>query len=311
MCNEINISIIIVSYNTCALTAACVQSILFYETNVRYEIIIVDNNSSDNSVASLRNSFPSLNIIALERNVGFAAANNVGIKNACGEYLLFLNPDTLFLEPVLSAMIEFLENHDHATMVGCRILNPDGSFQRSFFPLTSLLYVFWISFFIERIVPITRVQNKWRIGTIQPGMATIVDRLLGAFMVIRRSSMDELGYFDESFFMYSEEEDLCFRIKKNGGKVWYNPKVSIIHYGGQSTHNDMYSSVVNANKSRFYFIRKHHKIGYRIIFSLFWMLGIIMRMILMKFSSSPGRGEYLSGYRRSIGIMWEMLFNSI
>jgi GT2 family glycosyltransferase len=135
--------------------------------------------------------------------------------------------------------------------------------------------------------------------------------LLGAFMVIRRSSMDELGYFDESFFMYSEEEDLCFRIKKNGGQVWYNPGVSIIHYGGQSTHNDMYSSVVNANKSRFYFIRKHHKISYRIIFSLFWMLGIIMRMILMRFSSSPGRDEYLSGYRQSIGIMWGMLFNSI
>jgi GT2 family glycosyltransferase len=311
MCNNIKVSIIIVSYNTCDLVAACIRSVILFEKDVEYEIIIVDNNSSDNTVVKTQNDFPSVRIIALKGNLGFAAANNIGIKHSRGEYLLFLNPDTLLSEPVLNVMMEFLESHNNAIMVGCKILNPDGSFQRSFFPFTSLFYVFWISFFIEKIVPITKVQNKWRIGIIQPTMSVLVDRLLGAFMVIRRSSIDEIGYFDESFFMYSEEEDLCFRIKQNGGLVWYNPDVSIIHFGGQSTQNNMYSSVVNANKSRFYFIRKHHKIGYRIIFSLFWILGIIMRMILLKFSTSPKRDEYLSGYRHSIGIMWEILFDSI
>jgi hypothetical protein len=197
MISSIEVSIIIVSYNTREILLKCINSIIINERKIKFEIIVIDNNSSDQSVAAIGNSFPMVRIFPLDRNIGFAAANNLGIRCAKGEYVLFLNPDTIFIEPLLESLLCFYREHKNAQIIGCKILNSDKTWQRSFFPFTNLIYVLWVSLLIDRIIPIAKVDNHWRFGHIRPTKAIQVDRLLGAFMLLKRQTIEKVGSFDE------------------------------------------------------------------------------------------------------------------
>jgi GT2 family glycosyltransferase len=309
MTSGIDVSIIIVNYNACKLLLQCINSIAKYETKIKNEIIVVDNKSSDGSIETVAYQFPFVRLVPLEKNVGFAAANNVGIQYSRGEYILFLNPDTILLEPTLESLIIFFQKHEMASIVGCKILNSDRSFQRSFFPFTSLTYVFWVTSLLEKIFPITRTNNRWRIGNIQPNKPVQVDRLLGAFMLLKKQTIKEVGFFDEIFFMYSEEEDLCYRVKNSGGEIWYVPSVSIIHHGGQSTQHNYSDSIIQANLSKFYFVRINNKLTSRIIYSIIWSVGFFLRISVLIFATTAKRSIFFKGYWKSFSKMFQILFS--
>lgn len=231
------ISIIIVTYNTADLLAPCLNSVM-PRSDLGLEVIVVDNASQDDSAAMVSRDFPWVKLIANESNAGFARANNQALKVSTGEYVYFLNPDTVVQPGAFEAMIGFMESHRDVGLAGTRILNPNGSVQSS----------------VERRYPGERRAQKDLRGL--PGDIAWV---LGASMVARRAIVEELGGFDEGFFLYGEEQDLCLRIRKAGWKIGFVTDAVVVHWGGQSERTtateDLWKKKFTA-ESLFY--RKHY-----------------------------------------------------
>ena len=231
------ISIIIVNYNTAELLAPCLNSVE-PRSDLGLEVIVVDNASQDDSAAMVSRDFPWVKLIANESNAGFARANNQALKVSNREYIYFLNPDTVVQPGAFEAMIGFMESHRDVGLAGTRILNPNGSVQSS----------------VERRYPGERRAQKDLRGL--PGDIAWV---LGASMVARRAIVEELGGFDEGFFLYGEEQDLCLRIRKAGWKIGFIPDAVVVHWGGQSERTtsteDLWKKKFTA-ESLFY--RKHY-----------------------------------------------------
>jgi GT2 family glycosyltransferase len=206
------ISIIIVNYNTADLLVPCLNSVMPW-SELGLEVIVVDNASRDDSAAMVSQDFPWVNLIANESNAGFARANNQALKLSRREYVYFLNPDTVLQSGVFEAMIGFMESHRDVGLAGTRILNPNGSVQSS----------------VERRYPgERRAQQDLR------GLPGDIAWVLGASMFARRAIVEDLGGFDEEFFLYGEEQDLCLRIRRAGWKIGFIPDAVVIHWGGQS-----------------------------------------------------------------------------
>jgi len=231
------ISIIIVNYNTAELLAPCLNSVE-PRSDLGLEVIVVDNASQDDSAAMVSRDFPRVKLIANESNAGFARANNQALKVSNREYIYFLNPDTVVQPGAFEAMIGFMESHTDVGLAGTRILNPNGSVQSS----------------VERRYPGERRAQKDLRGL--PGDIAWV---LGASMVARRAIVEELGGFDEGFFLYGEEQDLCLRIRKAGWKIGFITDAVVVHWGGQSERTtateDLWKKKFTA-ESLFY--RKHY-----------------------------------------------------
>jgi len=273
-----DVSIIIVNYNTSNLLKECIESIKNNAINICYEIIVVDNNSSDNSIDLIKNKFESLKIIINKINLGFARANNQGIKRSEGRYILLLNPDTVLLRDCLKKMVEFMDGHPEAGVAGCRVLNPNGTLQlacRRSFPAPS------VSFYrltgLSRLFPKSKTFARYNLTYYNPDVVQEVDAVSGSFMMIRRKAMNEVGMLDEQFFMYGEELDLCFRMKEKGWKVYYVPDAEIIHYKGKSSQQRKRKAVIDFHKAMYIFHKKHY--ADHTFFLLNWIiiLGITLR----------------------------------
>jgi N-acetylglucosaminyl-diphospho-decaprenol L-rhamnosyltransferase len=235
-----DISTIIVNYNTAGLLAACLNSVAA-RTEMRKEVIVVDNASQDESAAMVTHGFPWVKLISNEQNAGFARANNQALKVSSGEYVYFLNPDTVVQPGLFESMGRFMASHTDVGLAGTRILNPDGSVQSS----------------VERRYPgQRRAQKDLR------GLAGDIAWVLGASMIARRAIVEALGGFDEGFFLYGEEQDLCLRIRKKGWKIGFIADAAVVHWGGQSERNtpsmDLWKKKFAA-ELRFY--RKHYSRG--------------------------------------------------
>jgi len=274
----VDLSIIIVNYNAGELLRECIESIKDNSSNINYEIITVDNNSSDNSVGLIKNGFEDLDIIANKINVGFARANNQGIKRSKGRYILLLNPDTVILPDCLKKMIEFMDDHAEAGVSGCKVLNPNGTLQlacRRSFPTPS------VSFYrltgLSRLFPKSKTFARYNLTYLNPDVAQEVDAVSGSFMMIRRKALDGVGMLDEQFFMYGEELDFCFRMKEKGWKVYYVPDAEIIHYKGKSSQQRKRKAVIDFHKAMYIFHKKHS--ARHTFFMLNWLiiLGITLR----------------------------------
>ena len=211
----LDISVIIVNYNTAELLAACLKS-LMAPFQPRMEVIVVDNASNDDSVRRLTHNFSWVKVIANERNLGFSRANNQALKISKGKYVFFLNPDTVVKPGALDAIIAFMETHTDVGLAGTRLVNPDGSLQSS----------------VERRYPGQRRAKQELIG-----LKGRIAWVLGASMIARRFIVDALGGFDERFFLYGEEQDLCLRIRKAGWKIGFISDAVVVHWGGQSESN--------------------------------------------------------------------------
>jgi GT2 family glycosyltransferase len=229
------LSIIILCWNDRKVIADCLQSIFANTHSTGFEVIISDNGSTDDSIEFIRASYPSVQVIENGRNLRFAKANNVGIRASLGEYVLILNPDTIIHDGTLDKMVSFADQHPEAGAFGCRVLNSDGSYQVSARPLPSLrsqwitaLYVRPLGYLSERFH--SDMYISWKGETERQ-----VGYLSGCFTLVRGDLLRRMDGFDEQFFYYYEDIDLCRRVWKAGYPILYTPMVTITHLGGEST----------------------------------------------------------------------------
>ncbi len=233
------ISIIIINYFSESHIKKCLSSILQYEDTSFVEIIIVNNGGDVSHLNSYQTNFSSFKVIDGYGNIGFSKANNLGIKSACGEYILFLNPDTYFIQPVFSTCVRYLSENKNLFAVGCRLLNPDGSLQLSYHDgdkvFKKLIYrnPFFIKIFNTSKLAkrsIEKIRAMHQTNHFPPW-------LCGAFLFCNASLLVENNLFwDEDFFMYWEDVELCSRVKNMKLKILFTPDVSIIHVGGSGTN---------------------------------------------------------------------------
>lgn len=252
-----NLSIIIVNWNTGNLIQDCLDSIqanMTQSPHLQVETIVIDNASQDNSVTILENNYPWIDLITNTENVGFARANNQGIRVSQGQNIMLLNPDTIVKTQTIQTLIDFLKQYPAAGVVGPLTLNPDQSLQTSAYPRPTLFREAWRLFHFDMFYPI----GSYRMSAWNCQHPRQVDSLLGACLVIRRQILDEVGLLDEDYFMYSEEIDLCARIQRAGWDLYWVPTASIIHYGGQSTKHVATAMFIQLYQSKLIFFRKHY-----------------------------------------------------
>lgn len=253
-----DLSIIIVNYNVKEFLQNLLHSIDKAAKEIRHEVIIVDNASDDGSVEFLQKNFPSIKLIANKTNAGFGKANNQGMEIAGGKYILLLNPDTLLSEDTLKEMLNFLEATPGAGMAGCKILNPDGTLQlacrRSFpGPWTSFCKVTGLS----TLFPKSKLFARYNLTFLDENQTYEVDAISGSFMMLKKEVYEKIGGFDEDFFMYGEDLDLCYRIQKAGYKVYYLHSTQIIHYKGESTRRSSLDETKIFYEAMHLFVKKH------------------------------------------------------
>lgn len=304
-----DISIIIISFNTKELTLNCIDSIVKNTKGVEYEVIVVDNASEDGSVEALKKleeKIGNLKIIENKKNVGFGPANNQGMKEAEGEFILLLNSDTIISYNLLSEMTEWMRDNEKVGVATCALRNKDGSLQGTggYFP--TLTKVFAWMFFIDDLPLIDRLikpfhpmhaQSFYK-GTSQFKEKSERDWITGAFALMRREVVEQVGYFDEDYFMYTEEVDLCYRVKNAGWEVWYLPKWSITHLGGASSTKEF--PILSEYDGIKLFYKKHMPKWQYPVVRFFLKLGALARIFL--FGTIKGKGAaktYVEAFRKA------------
>ncbi len=258
---NLELSIIIVNYNVKEFLQNLIYSIKKAACNISNEIIIVDNHSEDGSVEFIKEKFlqmGGIKLIANKENLGFSKANNIGLSEAKGKYLLLLNPDAVVSEDTFTKMVDFFESNPHAGLAGCKILNPDGTLQlacrRSFpGPWTAFCKVTGLS----SLFPNSRLFARYNLTYLNENETYEVDAVSGSFMMMTREAFEKVGCLDEEFFMYGEDLDLCYRIQKTGLKVYYVHSTQIIHYKGESTRRSSLDETKYFYNAMHLFVKKH------------------------------------------------------
>ena len=243
------LSIVIVSYNVCRFVAQCLDSVQKASSGIDVEVFVVDNASSDDTVSHLTQHYPWVKVIVNNDNLGFSRANNLAIRQAQGEYVLLLNPDTIVAEPTLRACVDFMDAHPQAGGLGVRMHNADGSLapeSRRAIPSP------WVS--MLKMLGFTKRYYMSHLSWNEPGRIEVVS---GAFFLLRRKALDEVGLLDEDFFMYGEDIDLSYRLLKGGWENWYQPS-DIIHFKGGSTQKSSFRYVHVFYQAMLIFFRKHY-----------------------------------------------------
>ncbi len=229
------LSILVVSFNTRELTLECLRSVYQETHETQFELIVVDNASSDGSAEAIREEFPALTLIALDENIGFGRGNNLAAEHATGEFTLLLNPDTVVLDGAIDALVRFAREHPECGIWGGRTLFADRSLNPgSCWRGMSLWTLFSRAVGLLSLMPRSPLFNAAGYGGWQRDSVREVDTVSGCFLLIRRSLWEELDGFDPAFFMYGEEADLCLRARKRGARPTITPDAEIIHYGGMS-----------------------------------------------------------------------------
>lgn len=270
------VSIIIVNYNQGEMLRNCIESVLKYTQEIMTEFIVIDN-SDKMDVSPYLNDLPNIILIKNSSNRGFAAANNQGLEVSTGDYVLFLNNDTLFIEDTLGQILQFYEKLKTPAFVGCKLLNKDLTHQFSIADFDSLWNEFGTYFFIYQVFYKSRLFNKFHLNYKIPDTTAKVDVIKGAFIFARLDEIKKLNGFDEDYFFYNEENDLCYRFSKVGGEIWYFPQTSIIHFGGATTDNMPLFSYKALALSKLIYYRKHFSFFKRYAFYLIFYSGYIMR----------------------------------
>lgn len=276
------LSVIVVNYNVKYFLEVCLHSVLRAAQGIDTEVIVVDNNSTDDSDCMVEEKFPSVVFIKNKDNKGFSKANNQGVAVAKGEYILFLNPDTVMPEDFLSKTLAYMDAHPEAGALGPRLIDGKGQFApdaKKSFP--SLSVAIFKTTGINKIFSKSPYFNKYYAVHIGEREVAEVDVLSGCCMLVRRSAMDKAGGpFDEDYFMYCEDVDLSYRIKSAGFKNIYFPEADLIHYKGESTRKMTLSYVRIFNEALVTFVNKHYAKGEARLFVLFINIGIVLRAIL-------------------------------
>lgn len=229
------LSIIIVNWNTKDYISDCINSIYKNLKGHSFEVIVIDNASIDDSSSIISSNFPEVILINNKENVGFSLANNKGIEASSGDYLLFLNPDTLILNDFYDEVMNFMTNHPKIGILGLKLLWPDFTLQVSTAPNPSLLLEVLMAFRLRLILPKKMRANLFYGEFWDHSTTKKVGNVSGAAMFTRRSAINQVGAWSNNFFIYGEDKEFCYRMEKNGWEVWFLSTISIIHYGGTST----------------------------------------------------------------------------
>ena len=275
---NMKLSIIIVGWNVEFDLVQCLTSLRENRPSNPFETIVVDNNSSDDTVAVVKEKFPEVTVIANQYNRGFAAANNQGIEISSGEYVLLLNPDTIVHPKALDILVKLLDEHPDVGACGSKLLNDDGTVQasvRRFPTFRGVLY----SHTVCRVLGLFRRQyREWMMKDFGYDRQTDVDQLMGAALMVRRSAIDQVGLLDSDFFMYFEEVDWCYRIKRAGWRLVFLPESVITHLGGRSSSQVPLKRIMTLT-SLLAFFRKHRSRLSSQIFSVTFKFAVIIRNI--------------------------------
>jgi len=271
------LSIILVNWKTPDLTRNALVSVFKETQETDFEVIVVDNNSADGSVEMIKKEFPQVVLIVNPDNRGFGKANNQGLKIAQGDYLMFLNTDVVVLDGALNKLVNHLDQHADVMVVGPRLLNKDLTFQHACRrmlpnPVNSFFHLFGLT----KIFKNSKFVNDYKQYASNPEVTAPTQALSGAAMMFRRQVYDEIGGFDERFFMYGEDLDFCKRVLDKGWKTVYVSDAKIIHFGGQSSGKRKVKSLVNFYESMWFYYKKHFK--YNFLVNLLVWLGIKLRM---------------------------------
>jgi GT2 family glycosyltransferase len=254
-----DVSVIVTNWNGREMLQACIHSIHEKTSGVKSEIIVVDDASTDGSSELVRTKFPDVQLIINQTNLGFARANNHGVKYATGRYVLLLNSDTLLLNNAIKVLVDFLETNPDASVCGGCLKNMDLSTQISYGSFPSFSQAIVDALFLNDLFPLAGLPNRGAYPSASLISPREVDFIIGADMLIRREIIDQLGLFDEQFQAYCEEVDLCYRIRKTKlGKVYYVPDAQIIHLGGMSYSKLGERQILMHYSGYNKFLRKHH-----------------------------------------------------
>ncbi len=278
MQNPVDISIVIVNYNVKEFLSNLLNAIKKAQHGLKLEVFVVDNASADDSVSYLKKQYPDAIYIENERNLGFGKANNQAISQANGKYTLLINPDTLISEDTLTVMKRYMDRHPETGVCGCKILNPDGTFApESRRSIPTPLSALWKVLGLTALFPHNKTFAEYYLSWMDENKPSQVPVLSGAFMFYRTQVLKELEGFDERFFMYGEDIDLCYRTSKSGYRVDYIPDTSIIHYKGESTRKDNIDYIVLFNRAMLQFFRKHYSYSYSLFLRFLVTSGIVIR----------------------------------
>jgi GT2 family glycosyltransferase len=254
----VDLSITIVNWNTKNHLANCLDSIYQNAKDAAFEIIVVDNDSDDNSAEMVRAKFPQVTLIENNENVGFGAANNQAIRISQGRYVLILNPDTLVLPGCLDQLMDLLASRPDVGAVGPKVVNVDGSIQLPCIRNVPTLFTEYLELsHLSARFPKSRVFGRYYMTYCDRSLPRQVSLLMGCCIMVRKKVLDEIGLFDEQFFLYAEDMDLCYRIQKAGWKSWYLPTAQIVHIWGQSTERISKHRVFHNQQAKYIFFKKH------------------------------------------------------
>jgi hypothetical protein len=286
----LDLAIVIVNYRTRDLLRECLQSIYESRGDFSYQVCVVDNCSQDGSCTMVKEAFPQAQLIESDVNGGYAYANNLGLRafgftqtgdgepsESAPKYALLLNPDTLLPPSALQEMLDFMEAHPKAGVAGPRLVLADGSLDlacRRSFPSPEVSFYRLVG--LSRLFPKSKRFGRYNLTCLDPDEVAEVDSVVGAFMLVRAEALKQVGLLDESFFMYGEDLDWAYRIKKAGWKVYYNPQVTVLHYKRASSRHSR-RAVYEFYRAMHVFYRKHY--AATTPFWLHWLIlcGIALR----------------------------------
>jgi len=308
-------SIVIVSFNTREVLRECLDSITREAASLSLEILIVDNNSSDGSQAMIEEEFPHVTLLRSPDNLGFGAANNLALSQACGRYFILLNSDAFFAPGALVAAIRHMDATPNCGLGGGLLTGRDGSLQPSARSFHSILRDAIVMTGLAHRFPKSKFFGQFDRTWADPRQPAEIDWVPGAFSIIRPAVLQKVGLFDPAFFLYYEEVDLCRRIRRAGYSVWYWPDIVVIHIGGESSRQltDLTFSAHAAQvslwrmRSTLLYYRKHHGFQARLIF---WLETGLFRITVWRNRSSkdPARQERCRHSQDLIALMrqaWE------
>ena len=296
------LSVVIVNYNVRNVLEECLSSFYAYVRGISFEVILIDNNSTDGSVQMVKEKFPEVILLQNHTNTGFAAASNSGLIIARGKYILLLNPDTRLKDDSILKMLEFIKPKKANVVVGPRLLNADRSFQHSAFKDRQLLDVFTEAIGLNRLPGFTHSLE----GCSSPRR---VDALCGAAMLFSAEILKSAGLLDENLH-WAEDRDFCLRVRQGGGAIYYFPEASIIHHQGVSAKKNLKIFYSNYHLSRLKYIKKHKHLFQVVLAELLIFFHFLSRIIIFIFLFPFSRScrnqmrAYIEAFRKNINYIF-------
>jgi GT2 family glycosyltransferase len=273
------LSIIIVTWNSEEFIKNCLQSIFNTRGSIELEVIVIDNGSQDETVKIVQEFKPLVKPVFNQTNLGYAKGNNQGIEIARGEYILLLNPDVELKENSLRLMLDFMEEHKEVNGMGPQLLNLNGTIQPSCREFPDFSILLWEISGLSFLFPKSRLFGRWRMGYFDFQSSREVDQPMGSCLLLRRKTLEYAGVLDVNFPIFFNDVDLCYQIKKSGGKLYFFPDAKIFHYKGGSTQKVKPEMILSAHLSFFRFLSKYKKGIFNKI--LVYLSGVVLLLTVL------------------------------